>query len=104
MTFLDTNVPILGGVITLSKLKNVSHAIQSEYRKDLSLRIEIVENMRQATQNQMAVYVSAWKYSPLIDPLYEGILNQIIENELLVLLSSPIFTFSISIPFYYSIK
>lgn len=84
MTVIDPSVVILGGIITLSKLKEVIQSIQKEYEKDVSLRIEIVENMQQATQNQMAVYVSAWKYSPLIDPLYEGILCQIMENECVV--------------------
>lgn len=77
------NVFILDGVTTLVKIIDIINQLIENYSKDIQLRKEIVDDMKKATSNQMAVYVSTWKYSPLIDSSIENQLKQVIENELL---------------------
>ena len=77
------NVFILDGVSTLVKLIDIINQLIENYSKDIQLRKEIVDDMKKATSNQMAVYVSTWKYSPLIDSSIENQLKQVLENELL---------------------
>ena len=77
------NVFILDGVTTLVKIIDIINQLIENYSKDIQLRKEIVDDMKKATSNQMAVYVSTWKYSPLIDSSIENQLKQVLENELL---------------------
>lgn len=77
------NVYILEGVCTMTKLIEILKELVENYSKDIQLRKEIVYAMKKATSNQMAVYVSTWKYSPLIDASIENQLKQVIENELM---------------------
>lgn len=75
------DVFILGGVLTLAKLKEILTKLESCYTQDISLRKEIIAGLRDATPNQMAVYVSTWKYSPLVDSSLELQLKEAFENE-----------------------
>lgn len=70
----------LYGVVTLSSLSRLIYTLSQQYSKDILLRKTIVENLRDSTQNQMAVYVSTWKYCPVIDQSLEKYVSSILQN------------------------
>ena len=72
---------ILSGISTLPQLNSLFVTLKESFRQDVCLREDIVNALRQATQNQMGVYVSTWKYCPLIDSSLEKQLDCIVENE-----------------------
>ena len=75
------DVLILGGVITLADLLRILSQMKDCYTQDVALRADIIEGLREATSNQTAVYVSTWKYSPLIDSSVEQQLREVYETE-----------------------
>lgn len=70
----------LYGVVTISSLSHLIYDLSQQYSKDILLRKTIIENLRDSTQNQMAVYVSTWKYCPMIDQSLEKYISSILQN------------------------
>lgn len=76
------NLYILDGVSTFDTIQQLVTDIIANLKIDLSLRRDIIRQMKEATTEQMGVYASAWKYGPLVDRELAHQFFSLLENEL----------------------
>ena len=71
----------MGGVSTISDYIDSINDLGKGLEEDAKMRLAIVDAMREATLNQMGVYVSAWKYSPCLPSSTTARFESILHNE-----------------------